>query len=107
MAEAFGISALDGCLVRMSDKYIRVTNLRRHPANEQVNESMRDTLRDLAAYALIAVCLLDEETEAERIVRTDGFILTSCRHGVDTRITNCLRCVEESQTVMTVGIPMP
>jgi len=61
MAEAFGISALDGCLVRMSDKYIRVSNLRRLPSNERVGESVRDTLRDLAAYALIAVCLLDEE----------------------------------------------
>ena len=90
MAEAFGISALDGCLVRMSDKYIRVTNLRRLPSNERVNESIRDTLRDLAAYALIAVCLLDEENAP-----TDGAVLMSCHHGVDTRITNCLRCVEE------------
>lgn len=96
MAEQFGISALDGCLVRMSDKYIRVTNLRRLPSNERVDESIRDTLRDLAAYALIAVCLLDEEMATEaRPTQTAGFILTSCRHGVDTRITNCLRCVEE------------
>ena len=61
MSEEFGVSALDGCLVRMSDKYIRVTNLRKNPANDQVNESVRDTLQDLAAYALIAICLLDEE----------------------------------------------
>ena len=61
MAEAFGISALDGCLVRMSDKYIRITNLKRNPDNNQVKESLRDTLSDLAAYALIAICLLDEE----------------------------------------------
>jgi hypothetical protein len=93
-AEAFGISALDGCLVRMSDKYIRATNLRRLPSNERVGEPLRDTLRDLAAYALIAVCLLDEENAK----KTDGQILMSCRHGVDTRITNCLRCKEESWT---------
>lgn len=65
MSEAFGISALDGCLVRMSDKYIRVTNLRRHPSNDKVNESIRDTLLDLSAYALIAVCLMDEEQDIE------------------------------------------
>lgn len=62
MSEAFGVSALDGCLVRLSDKYIRITNLRKNPANDRVNESIRDTLKDLAAYALIAICLLDEET---------------------------------------------
>jgi hypothetical protein len=61
MAEAFGVSAFKGCLVRMSDKYIRVTNLVKNPANDMVNENVKDTLFDLAAYALIAVCLLEEE----------------------------------------------
>jgi hypothetical protein len=61
MAEAFGVSPFKGCLVRMSDKYIRVTNLVRDPKNEQVGENIKDTLRDLAAYALIAVCLLEEQ----------------------------------------------
>ena len=63
MSEAFGVNAVNGCLVRMSDKYIRVTNLRRQPSNEQVGESLIDTLRDLSAYALIAVCLLEEELD--------------------------------------------
>jgi hypothetical protein len=61
MSEAFGVSAFKGCLIRMSDKYIRVTNLVRNPKNEQVGENVKDTLFDLAAYALIAVCLLEEE----------------------------------------------
>lgn len=60
MSEAFGVSAFKGCLVRMSDKYIRVTNLIKNPANEQVGESVKDTLFDLAAYALIAICLMEE-----------------------------------------------
>jgi hypothetical protein len=66
MSEAFGVSPLEGCLVRMSDKYIRIANLMKSPANEQVGESIRDTLRDLSAYALIAVCLLDEQAPKER-----------------------------------------
>ena len=66
MAEEFGVSAFKGCLVRMSDKYIRITNLIRNPNNEQVGESVKDTLKDLAAYALIAVCLLEEE-EAKNV----------------------------------------
>jgi nitrogen regulatory protein PII-like uncharacterized protein len=63
MSEAFGVSAFLGCLIRMSDKYIRVTNLVKNPLNEQVGENIKDTLMDLAAYALIAVCLLSEEQE--------------------------------------------
>lgn len=62
MAEDFGITAHMGVLVRMSDKYIRIRNLRRDPNNEQVGESILDTLIDLAAYSLIAVCLLREPT---------------------------------------------
>jgi hypothetical protein len=61
MSEAFDVSAFKGCLVRMSDKYIRVTNLIKNPNNEQVGESIDDTLTDLAAYALIAICLRREE----------------------------------------------
>jgi hypothetical protein len=61
MAESFGVSAFKGCLVRMSDKYIRVTNLVKNPANDMVNENVKDTLFDLAAYALIAICLLEEK----------------------------------------------
>lgn len=60
MCEAFGITAFQGCMVRMSDKYIRVTNLMRDASNDQVGESIIDTLRDLAAYALIGVVLLQE-----------------------------------------------
>lgn len=61
MCEKFGIPSFLGCLVRLSDKYIRVTNLVKNPKNEQVGESIKDTLFDLAAYSLIAVCLLEEE----------------------------------------------
>ena len=61
MSEAFGVSAFLGCLIRMSDKYIRVTNLVKNPRNEHVGENIKDTLMDLAAYALIAICLLNEQ----------------------------------------------
>ena len=65
MAESFGVSAFQGCLVRMSDKYIRVTNLVKDADNEQVGENIKDTLFDLAAYALIAVCLLEEQEKKD------------------------------------------
>jgi len=60
MSEAFGVSALLGCLIRMSDKWIRITNLIKNPKNEQVGESIKDTLKDLAAYALVAICSMEE-----------------------------------------------
>jgi len=59
-AEGWGVSPLKGCLVRMGDKYRRVQNLMRNPANDRVGESIVDTLMDLANYALIAVCLYEE-----------------------------------------------
>jgi hypothetical protein len=65
MSEAFGVSPFRGCLVRMSDKYIRVTNLVKNPDNDQVGENVKDTLFDLAAYALIAVCLLEEQEKSK------------------------------------------
>lgn len=61
-SDNFGVDPLRGVLVRMSDKYIRVSNLLRDPSNDQVGESLKDTLMDLSAYALIAICLLEEQT---------------------------------------------
>lgn len=71
MSEAFGVSAFRGCLVRLSDKYIRITNLLKDPTNDRVGESIRDTLKDLAAYAQIAICLLDEEEAKPRRATTE------------------------------------
>lgn len=56
----FGVDSFTGVLVRMSDKWSRVKSLKRNANNEQVGESMRDTLIDLASYALIATILLKE-----------------------------------------------
>lgn len=60
-SERFGVSAFKGCLVRVSDKFIRITNLVRSKLNEQVGETLEDTLIDLAAYCLIAIILSEEE----------------------------------------------
>ena len=64
LSEIFGISPVRGVFVRMSDKYIRITNLRKDASNERVGENILDTLLDLAAYALIALCLVREGIEA-------------------------------------------
>ena len=63
MAENLGISAFKGCLVRMSDKFVRICNLTRDETNNKVNETITDTLMDLAVYSLIAICLFEETAE--------------------------------------------
>lgn len=60
-AEKFGVSPVQGCLIRLSDKYSRMIHLLQNTENDQVGENIRDTLMDLAAYAIIAICLIEEE----------------------------------------------
>jgi hypothetical protein len=73
MSEAFGVAPFLGVLTRMSDKYIRITNLVKDPTNERVGESLDDTLMDLAAYALIAICLRREQSRIEDSVKDIPF----------------------------------
>jgi hypothetical protein len=69
LSEAWGVPAYLGCLIRMSDKYQRLQNLLADPSNEQVGESLVDTAMDLAAYALIFVCLWNEHLMRQGIYR--------------------------------------
>jgi hypothetical protein len=60
-SEKFGVSSFKGCMVRMSDKFIRLVNVIKNPEADQVNETIEDTLLDLANYCLIAICLWREK----------------------------------------------
>jgi NTP pyrophosphatase (non-canonical NTP hydrolase) len=62
-ATLFNVTAHQGCLVRLADKYYRYCNLRQNPELDKVQESIEDTLLDLASYALIAQVLKDEENK--------------------------------------------
>lgn len=64
-SEGFGVTSILGVLVRMSDKWIRIKNLIKNPNNEQVGEAITDTLMDLASYALITICLINEPKLSE------------------------------------------
>jgi hypothetical protein len=72
MAQWFHITPFSGCMVRITDKFIRIVNLSKHPEADQVGESITDTLYDLAIYCLIAMCLWEEEREA---IMCDGGML--------------------------------
>jgi hypothetical protein len=65
MCEQFGITATDGVITRMSDKWSRLQALWHDRSNDQVGESITDTLMDLSAYSLILICLLNEQAEEE------------------------------------------
>jgi hypothetical protein len=62
--ESIGLPAYKGVVVRMLDKTSRITNLiKRAEDNDApavVDESLVDTLRDLAVYALIAIELYEQ-----------------------------------------------
>lgn len=58
-AEDFGVPAWLGCLIRMNDKMTRLKTFAKKGSLS--NESVEDSLRDLAVYSLIALCLYKEE----------------------------------------------
>ena len=57
-SEQFGVPAFQGVMVRLSDKWSRACQL--VGGKSPKNESLRDTLVDMAVYSLIAVILHDE-----------------------------------------------
>lgn len=58
-SEDFGIPAWVGCMTRANDKMRRLQKAAK--GGELANESVEDSLMDLAVYALIALCLFREE----------------------------------------------
>lgn len=59
--ERLGLSAFQGCFVRMQDKYMRLLNFIKSGTFHVKGEGVIDTLRDLAVYSLIASILYEEE----------------------------------------------
>jgi hypothetical protein len=59
-AERLGLTALDSAMLRLAEKRSRSEVLYSGRGADRVGESLRETLMDSAAIALIAVALLDE-----------------------------------------------
>jgi hypothetical protein len=63
MSARFGVEPWRGCLVRMSDKWSRLEQLAGNGKQAQVkDESVEDTLLDLANYALLCIVLRQEKS---------------------------------------------
>ena len=60
LCEQFGIPAWLGCLVRMSDKWSRITQLASGKEAQVKDEAITDTLRDLSVYSLLCIILYEE-----------------------------------------------
>jgi hypothetical protein len=60
-SEDFGIPGWIGCMVRANDKMRRIQNFAK--SEELVNESVEDSLLDLAVYSLIALVLFQEKND--------------------------------------------
>lgn len=63
-------------VTRISDKYNRLVNLATHRDINTGDESLKDTLVDLANYALMTAMEIDEETKAGE-VRAGDYIISS------------------------------
>ena len=59
--EMAGIPAWKGVAVRISDKFSRIMGFARKERLEVKDESIKDTLVDMANYALIALILYEED----------------------------------------------
>jgi hypothetical protein len=64
--ESIGLTPAQGVMVRMLDKVERIKSLLLDPLNNQVGESLDDTLADLSAYARIMRVLLKEASHDPR-----------------------------------------
>lgn len=58
--EDFNVPASVGTMVRMSDKWSRLKQLMKGRKDE-VGESIKDTLMDMAVYSIIEIILIEEE----------------------------------------------
>lgn len=67
--EQAGIPAWKGCCVRIGDKFSRIMGFAKKEQLKVKDESIKDTLIDMANYALIALILYEESREEERLKR--------------------------------------
>ena len=65
LSELSGVPAWQGSVIRMGDKYARMSNFIKKGEFKFKEESIKDTLMDMAIYSLITMILYEEAAEAE------------------------------------------
>ena len=61
LSELAGTPAWQGSVIRMGDKYARISNFIKKGDFQFKEESIKDTLMDMAIYSLITIILYEEE----------------------------------------------
>jgi hypothetical protein len=64
-AEEFGLPAWMGAGIRINDKVQRLKSLQKNGSLVDTHDSIEDTFKDLAVYAIIGLCLYEEERQKE------------------------------------------
>jgi len=67
LSEMAGISPWKGSVIRMGDKYARISNFIKKGDFKFKEESIKDTLMDMAIYSLITIILYEEEMFNEHV----------------------------------------
>lgn len=67
--ESFGISTTDGFITRMSDKMKRIASITQSGKIAVLDESLEDTLKDLANYSCLLAAYLEDKKEQENKVK--------------------------------------
>lgn len=62
-------------VTRISDKYNRLCNLATNPDIDNLGESLEDTLKDLASYAIMTLIELDDNKPVRVTVHNGGIVL--------------------------------
>lgn len=62
VCEMMGLSPFKGIIVRLCDKFSRITGFAQKETLKVKDESIEDTLLDMANYCLLAILLRREET---------------------------------------------
>jgi hypothetical protein len=65
LSERMGIPAWKGVLVRMSDKISRLWNCSKMEQLEVSDESIIDTLKDLAVYSILCILLYEDSKKVD------------------------------------------
>ena len=72
LSELSGIPAWQGAVVRMGDKYARMSNFIKKGEFKFKEENIKDTLMDMAIYSLITMILFEESEMKDKTVEVKG-----------------------------------
>jgi hypothetical protein len=66
VCEMMGVSPFKGIIIRLCDKFSRITGFAQKETLKVKDESIEDTLLDMANYCLLAILLRREETSKRK-----------------------------------------